>query len=255
MSPVEPEPITRSAPDLAGRVVAAQRWSDLTFLHWRVESDRVAPLLPPGVRPDEFDGSSWVGLIPFLLDRASVLGGPPVPYVGRFAEINVRLYGVDERGRRGVVFRSLEASRLLAVLAARVGFGLPYRWARTGIRREGLDGRAVAPNSPGVPGETMTASSRRHGGGPAFRMRATVGEPIAPTALDDFLTARWALFARHLGRTLRLPNEHAPWALHTARLDELDDELLAAGGLAGLATREPDSVLWSPGVSTRFLAS
>jgi len=42
------EPIRRTAPPLPGRAIASQRWSDLTFLHWRVEPDRVAPLLPPG---------------------------------------------------------------------------------------------------------------------------------------------------------------------------------------------------------------
>lgn len=40
-------------------------------------------------------------------------------------EVNVRLYGVDGQGRRGVVFLSLEASSLPAVLAARALFSLP----------------------------------------------------------------------------------------------------------------------------------
>jgi uncharacterized protein YqjF (DUF2071 family) len=65
-------PISSVAPPLAGRATASQRWSDLVFLHWRVDADQVAPLLPAGLRPDEFDGSSWVGLIPFVLDRATM---------------------------------------------------------------------------------------------------------------------------------------------------------------------------------------
>ena len=28
-----------------------QTWADLTFLHWEVDPDLVAPHLPPGVRP------------------------------------------------------------------------------------------------------------------------------------------------------------------------------------------------------------
>lgn len=109
------EPISTRAPGLPRRTVASQRWTKLAFLHWRVAASLVAPLLPAGVRPDEHDGSSWVGLIAFRLDRATLLGSPPVPYFGDFAEVNVRLYGVDAAGRRGVVFRSLEASRLAAV--------------------------------------------------------------------------------------------------------------------------------------------
>src|SRR5690606_34661737 len=97
----------------------------------------VAPLLPPSLVPDEFDGSTWVGLIPFVLDRATIAGSPPIPYFGSFVEVNVRLYAVDSTGRRGVVFVSLEASRLAAVLAARAAFSLPYEWASTWVEHEG----------------------------------------------------------------------------------------------------------------------
>lgn len=234
---IAPEPIRRTAPPLAGRAIASQRWSDLTFLHWRVDPAVVAPLLPPGVVPDELDGGTWVGLIPFLLDRATLFGGPPVPYVGRFVEINVRLYGVDATGRRGVVFRSLEASRLAAVLAARAVFGLPYFWSKTTMDAEG---------------GLIRYAARRHGGGPPTEIVSRPGERIEADPLADFLTARWGMFTVHRGRTRFLPNEHEPWPLHTAELVELDDELVAAAGLPGVTDRPPDSVLFSPGVQTRF---
>ncbi|WP_188510337.1 YqjF family protein [Conyzicola nivalis] len=231
--------ITSSAPDLDGRSVASQRWSHLVFLHWRVEAARVAPLLPAGLRPDVIDGSTWVGLIPFVLDRATVFGSPPVPYFGDFVEINVRLYAVDERGRRGVVFVSLEASRLAAVLAARAIFALPYMWSRTTLERDG---------------ELFDYRGDRHGTSDATSRivaRATTvavhDDPVA-----DFLTARWALFTRVPGRTVRLRNHHEPWPLFEAQLVSLDDRLLARAGFADLAGLAPDSVLYSPGVTTRF---
>ncbi|WP_309708091.1 DUF2071 domain-containing protein [Pseudolysinimonas sp.] len=232
-----PEPIRRTAPPLAGRVIASQRWSDLTFLHWRVDPAVVAPLLPPGVSPDEHDGGTWVGLIPFLLDRATLFGSPPVPYLGSFVEVNVRLYGVDETGRRGVVFLSLEASRLAAVLAARAVFGLPYFWSRTT-----MDAAA------GV----IRYSSRRHRGGPSSTIVTRPGELIEADPLADFLTARWGMFTACGGRTRFLPNEHEPWPVHAAELLDLDDELVTAAGLPGVTDRAPDSVLFSPGVQTRF---
>ena len=239
MTDVAPEPITVSAPALDGTSSSSQRWSDLAFLHWRVDAARVSPLLPPGLRADEFDGSSWIGLIPFVLDRARVLGSPPVPYFGSFVEVNVRLYAVDSAGRRGVVFVSLEASRLAAVLAARALFSLPYVWSSTHVRRRGNEYRYTA---------------RRH-------LHREVGSDIRVTASDvaivddplaHFLSARWALFTRRGAHTLHLPNEHDPWPLFEARLDGLDDTLLAAAGFGDLAGRTPDSVLFSPGVTTRF---
>src|SRR3954447_12879251 len=123
------QPVTANAPALPGRQILRQAWQDLTFLHWRVPSEAVVPLLPPRTRPDVHDGSSWVGLIAFRMVGAGVGRGPAVPWLGSFAETNVRLYSVDEQGRRGVVFRTLEASRLAVVLGARVAFALPYAWA------------------------------------------------------------------------------------------------------------------------------
>lgn len=48
-----------------------------------------------------------------------VLGAPRLPCVSDFVETNARLYGVRGKGRRGVVFLSLDADRLLHVVAAR----------------------------------------------------------------------------------------------------------------------------------------
>ncbi|TBN56799.1 DUF2071 domain-containing protein [Glaciihabitans arcticus] len=239
MTDAAAQPLSAVAPPLAGGSSSSQRWSDLAFLHWRVAASLVQPLLPPGLRPDEFDGSSWVGLIPFRLDRARVFGSPPVPYFGNFVEVNVRLYAVDAAGRRGVVFVSLEASRLAAVLAARALFSIPYVWSSTRVQREG---------------DAYRYTARRH-------LARDVGcdilvtpsaVPVVGDPLADFLTARWGLFTARGGRTLFLPNEHPPWPLFEAQLQALDDTLLASAGFDGLVDRAPDSVLWSPGVTTRF---
>lgn len=239
MVPTSPAPVTPDAPGLAGRQIMSQRWKELTFLHWRVDPALVTPLLPRGTTPDLHDGATYVGLIPFRLADAGPLGLPPVPWLGTFAETNVRLYSVDASGRRGVVFRSLDASRLAVVLGARVTFGLPYMWARMRISRAG--GRVTYSTSRRVPGP------RGAGGRIVVEPGAAIPEP---DALAHFLTARWGLHTAHLGRTWYVPNEHEPWPLHEARLVELDDSLVAAAGLRDVVDGTPDSVLWSPGVRT-----
>lgn len=231
------EPTSTHPLELRGRRVASQRWSDLAFLHWRIESAIVQPLLPPGIRADEHDGSSWVGLIGFMLDRATLAGSPSIPYFGRFAEINVRLYGVDVKGRRGVVFLSLEASRLAAVLAARALFSIPYFWSRTSLEREG---------------DEIGYTAERHVGSGASRFRIRVGdEPVKGDPTADFLTARWGLFTVRRGRTIFLPNWHEPWSLRAAELLHLDDSLLSLAG-AEVGDRMPDSVLYGEAVTTWF---
>ncbi|MGN6521803.1 MAG: YqjF family protein [Actinomycetes bacterium] len=236
-----PEPVSEHAPPLPPPTLMTQRWLDLTFLHWRVDPDVVAPLLPPGTRPDVFDGSTYVGLIPFRMVAAGIGGGPPVPWLGTFAETNVRLYSVDGTGRRGIVFLTLEASRLAVVLGARTVFGLPYPWARMSVRHVG---DAV---------EYTTArrwpAPRGTGGRIVVRPEEVVADPD-PEAV--FLSARWGLHVEHLGRTWYVPNRHEPWPLHRARLLHLDDELVGLCGFPDLAARPPDSLLWSPGVRTAF---
>ncbi len=233
------EPVTPEPPRDVGRTVFAQRWESLAFLHWAVEPDRVAPLLPPGVRPDVLDGSTYVGLIPFVMRRTALLGGPVVPYLGSFCETNVRLYAVDAAGRRSVVFVSLEASRLAPVLVARA-MGLPYLWARMRYRRDD---------------DVVCYTTRRRWPGPrGARSDVTVrvGQVVAAGPLEHFLTARWGLHTAARHGPLYWPNEHDRWPLRAARLEHLDDELLAVAGFGDLAAREPDSVLFSAGVDVRF---
>jgi uncharacterized protein YqjF (DUF2071 family) len=237
------ESITPAAPMLPGRAAIQQHWRDAVFLHWRLDPSEVAGWLPAGTRPDTTpDGATWVGLIPFRLERTAFPPLPVVPWLGTFLETNVRLYAVDDRGRRSVVFRSLDAQHLLPVLAARVGLGLPYRWARMRGERSGA---------------TLRYASERLEG--AIRPRTRIAarqlpERVEGDALADFLTARWAMHVTHLGGTRYWRNEHEAWPLFRAELLDLDDELLAAAGFPGLAGRAPDSVLASPGVTTRFSA-
>jgi uncharacterized protein YqjF (DUF2071 family) len=233
------EPITSSPPRPVTTGVFTQRWSDLAFVHWPVPAEAVAPLLPCGTSPDLFDGTTWVGLVPFEMERVGILGTPPLPYLSRFLETNVRLYARDAAGRRGVVFRSLEAARLLPVLAAMAGYHLPYRWARMRVERSG---------------DLRTWTSTRRWPGPrgaSTSVRVRIGAPREPDDLAHFLTARWGLFSTFYGgRTVWAPVEHPPWPLHAAQLLHLDDELVAAAGLA-VPTTAPH-VMWTPGVDVRI---
>jgi uncharacterized protein YqjF (DUF2071 family) len=233
-----PQPLSETPPHRVVHPVFTQTWRDLTMLHWPVDPAAVAPLLPAGTVPDVLHGQTWVGLVPFEMAGIRVLGTPPLPWVSGFPETNVRLYAVDAAGRRGVVFRSLEAARLLPVLVARAAYALPYLSVRHGV----LDG------APTVSYET----SRRWPGprGAGGRVRVQVGERYDADELSLYLTARWGLFSRfHGGRTAWAPVDHGPWPLHRARLLHLDDDLVAA---AGLEVSGDPHVLWSPGVDVRI---
>jgi uncharacterized protein len=245
--PIEPEAVSSSPTRDVGRVVFTQTWAELTFLHWAVDPERLERYLPVGVRPDVINGVSYVGLVPFRMRDIGAWGSPGLPYVGSFLETNVRLYSVDQQGRRGVVFVSLDASRLAPVLAARCGPGLPYLWSKMTYRRDRNQDR-----------DRISYGCRRRWPGPRgarSEITVRVGGPVQAGPLEHFLTARWGL---HLpdrfspGRTHYWPNSHQPWPLHSATVERLDDELLAAAGFGDLTDRPPDSVLFSPGVNSIF---
>ena len=235
-----------SAPPLGSRAILRQRWSDVTFLHWKVDPSVVAPYMPVGCTPDVIEGSSWVGLIAFQMSDSSFFGGPRIPWLGNFPEINVRLYSRDDKGHRGVVFVSLEASHLIPVLVARAAFGLKYQWAS--MKLEHVE-------------DTVAYRTRRHGQPEATshivvrpQTDAKANESLALDPVAKFLTARWGFHERHRGHTIYCRNHHEPWPLQHAKLMHLDDGLLAAGGFPSLADRAPDSVLFADAVTTVFAA-
>src|SRR5665213_2946686 len=92
----------------------AQSWVDLAFLHWRVDHAELQRLVPGSVELQQFDGSAWLAITPFLLADFRLRGLTPLPGISKWPELNVRTY-VTHDGKPGVWFFSLDASSLLAV--------------------------------------------------------------------------------------------------------------------------------------------
>jgi uncharacterized protein len=228
---VQREPVTSAPPRSARPALLRQDWRDVAFLHWAIHPEVAAPLLPPGTRPDTLDGRTFVGLIVLRMEHTAPLGGPPLPWLGSFGQANVRLYSVDRDGRRGVVFLSLDAGRLLPAVTARTA-GLPYSWARVRVRRQG---------------DRCSYRVARRPGGAHAEIDLRIGPRRQPGPLELFVTARWGMHHRIPGRTVYAAVEHGPWLLHTAELLDFDSDLPAAAGLPGV-TGPPVSVLYSPGV-------
>ncbi|GAB7067780.1 DUF2071 domain-containing protein [Mycobacterium hodleri] len=233
-----PEGFAVTAPAVPRPVFTRQFWGDLTFVHWPVDPGAVAHMFPDGARPDVFGaGVTYVGLVPFAMSQLS-LGIPrAIPYFGRFLETNVRLYSTDDDGRHGVLFRSLETARLAVVPVSRTALGTPYTWARMRMTREG---RRI----------TYDSVRRLPHRGLRSRVGVEVGPLVDPTPLETWLTARWGAHTRKAGRTWWVPNAHVPFPLHSARIVELADDLVAASGVEPVG--EPLRGLYSPGVWASF---
>lgn len=215
----------------------SNRWLNLTFLHWRYPAEVVQRLLPPGLEVESFDGSAWVGLVPFEME-VTMVGRGTVPWLSRFPETNVRTYVRAADGSTGVWFLSLDAARLPAVLTARSVYRLPYFWSDMSVRKDPLH---------------LRYSTRRRWPGPrgaGSTVGVDIGAPYGPDELSDldhWMTARFRLFS-YTSRGVRTARAaHAPWQLYRATVDELDDELFVA---AGLPSPVGDPIVhWSPGVA------
>ena len=239
--PTEPiEPITPDPPGFAHRPVLRQRWTELAYFHWRFEPDAVQRLLPDGVRVDTFDGSAWVGLIPFEMRDVQLGPTPPVPWLGSFIEINVRTYVVDSQGRRAVWFFSLDVPRSAIVAVARTAFALPYCWATAEHTVDGDSHRYQ-----------MTRRWPR-GSSPHADMRFRVGDRLPDadvSELDHFLSARWGLVTSRRNRLLYGRVDHPRWPLHLVDDVSIDQSVIQAAGLP--APIGQPHALYSPGVDVQ----
>jgi uncharacterized protein len=153
-----------------------QTWYSLLFAHWPVSPEALRPLIPEPLELDLREGQAWLGVTPFVVAGLRVRGTPPLPWLSRFPELNVRTY-VDYGGRAGIYFFSLDAARLAAVAAARRAYRLPYFHADMTARHQG---------------RTVHYESKRvDSSGPSAQLRASYGPTGPRLPVDDGSLERW----------------------------------------------------------------
>jgi uncharacterized protein len=222
--------------------VMTQTWNDLLFAHWPVEAAQLRSLVPAAFELELFDGTAWIGVVPFHMTNVAPRGVPPLPWTSAFPELNVRTYvRVDDRP--GVYFFSLDAGSALAVQTARALFNLPYHSASMAVAHAG---------------GSVDYRSRRIAD-PAVELHATyapAGEVFfaAEGSREYFLTERYCLYhVDRRGAPYRMDIHHPRWRLQAAHASFTRNTMADAIGLP-LAGVEPllhfakrqDVVAWWP---------
>ena len=197
-----------------------QSWRDLAFIHYRVPGDCLRKLVPPALTVQEFDGTAWVGLVPFRMAGVMKRPWPDLPGFSEFPELNLRTY-VEVGGKPGVWFFSLDATSWPIVWGGRTLYGLPYFLAK--MRQERVDG-------------WWDYSSRRRADGARFAARyRPMGEVFfaQPGTFEHWAAERYCLYAPGgAGRGLRRVDvHHAPWPLQRAEVEIQACEVLKAAGI------------------------
>jgi uncharacterized protein len=219
-----------------------QTWRDLLFAHWAVKPGALAGLVPSPLELDLYEGDAWLGLTPFVLTGLRGHGTPPLPWLSRFPELNVRTY-VNFGGKPGIYFFSLDAGRRLAVTAARRGYRLPYFHARMRADQAGE--------------EMRYRSARIDASGPAAELRIAY-RPTGPLlerrdgSLERWLAERYCVYVMG-GRSsvLRGDIHHEPWPLQEAAAEIEANTMasplgleLAGAPLLHYSARQ-DTLIWS----------
>jgi hypothetical protein len=204
-----------------------QRWNDLLFAHWPVPAAALARLIPDGLQVDTFQGSAWLGIVPFWTDRIKVRGLPPVPAGRNSPEVCVRTYVRDPHSSApGVYFLSIDASSLLTVLSGRSLYRLPCHWSNIHFeqRREREFSVAIDRRLTRKP---VLFAARYRGLGPTRRLAES-----RPGSLEHFLTERYCLFTRDRdGHPMRADIHYVPWPLEEAEADIERNDLATALGI------------------------
>jgi uncharacterized protein YqjF (DUF2071 family) len=213
-----------------------QTWSRLLFLHWRWNVAELQSKIPDGLRIETYDGSAWLGVVPFFMRSIRPRYLPAVPWISWFLELNVRTYVIDKQGRPGVWFFSLDCNQPTAVWAARRFFYLPYMHARMTAHED----------TAGF----IHYTCQRSGTSQVSTFQYAIDKSVSfaePRTLDFFLLERYLLHSR-TPHGLRVGQvHHVPYPISQVKLERWDDHTLLLNGFSSPG-RPPDHVCGSMGV-------
>lgn len=204
-----------------GLPLIRQWWGKLLFMHWPVPVKHVRNLIPSQLSVDTFDGSAWVGVVPFTMWGVRPYFGPPVPGLNAFHELNVRTY-VHYDGVPGVWFFSLDINSPLARWAGRHFYYLPY--FNASIR---LEQQVREIDYAAVRDETEETAAD-------FKAVWEIGDTLPraePDSLDFFLTERYCLYSTRAEQLYRSRVFHPPWPLRGAHLHAYDSTMIESLGI------------------------
>ena len=232
------------------RTAGYQRWAKLTFLHWRVAAETLQRLLPTSLRIQQFDGSAWLGVVPFSMERVRPWWSPPVPGVSWFLETNLRTYVVDERGVAGVWFFALDANSRLAVNLARTFWHLPYKLSAMSlsVNRSYENSATARITYAGLRKESPAAQYEL-----TLDLPDAAPQPAEPGTLEHFLVERYLLFATDRRQQLRTGRvHHQPYRIITPTSISGVQSLTSAIGCHDLNIASADHVAFCQGVNVRI---
>lgn len=249
------------------RPAGFQSWSNLAFVHWRVPIQALRDVVPQPLSLDTWEDQAWLGMVAFEMSRIRPWWSPALPYLSAFPETNLRTYVHLDGAGPGVWFFSLDASRWLAVQAARWGWGLNYCWSRMRVQRR----YSSVVDSPQAPSDSKVLLATPHQTDCVlsevdYHSQRVWGQPAGvdlqlsiagqqqprtaePNSLEYFLCERYLLYTMSAKRQLfKARVHHAPYPLLDAKVEACRQNLTET---IGCRVDQIEHVIFSPGVEVR----
>jgi uncharacterized protein YqjF (DUF2071 family) len=187
----------------SGQWLWSQHWLDLLFAHWPVAVADLRPHMPAALDIDTYDGTAWVSLVAFRLERIRRRWLPSLRFLTDTLELNLRTY-VRYRGEPAIFFLSIHAGRPLLVRLARWATPLDYRPARMSYTRTDGGMRFHSSRAAACGDLTFTGEF----------VPSDVGREALPGTLDEWLVERYCLYAQGNSDSLfRGVVRHQPWTV------------------------------------------
>ncbi|WP_139378302.1 YqjF family protein [Mesobacillus jeotgali] len=204
-----------------------QEWHHTLFAHWPVPSASLREHVPRELEIDTFDGSAWIGIVPFKVKNTHGRMTPPIPFFSSYVEVNVRTY-VSYGPRSGVYFFTLDANQLLAVIGAKAVFGLNYKQANIDFQEKDY----FELHSKRVPAGDVNAKL-------SLRYKPSSDIFFAEQGtLEHWFTERYCLWTKRGSKLVRGDIHHTKWELQRANA-ELSQEMLIPFINQDLLTKPP----------------
>ena len=216
----------------------SQEWRDLTFMHWEVDIVKLQAHLPAGLEVDTYGGKAYVGIVPFVMRNVRPTWFFSTPFVSTFPEFNIRTY-VTKDGIPGVYFLTLEAKSMVTCSYAPKAYGLPYRYAKGKVSKQGNN--------------VKWNSSRNNGKFNLIGNTEITGKQTQakPGTLEEFLFERYSLYTNKNGRVMRGYTHHKKWDFQDAEVTVTENSLTESFDLGIKYLLQPDFVHFSSGVRVR----
>jgi uncharacterized protein len=180
----------------------------MVFVHYRVPPEVLRPHVPHPL--DLFDGSAWVSLVFFRLERMrppgfGALGRALLRPISDHVFLNVRTYVRGEAGPGIHFLAEWIPNRLSHWVGPRI-YGLPYRLG-------GFD-HDLAGDKNGVGRIAVADPALGTGLSLAFPARPAEDGSARPGSIEEFLFERYTGYTCHAGVRRYFRVAHEPWKFH-----------------------------------------